>query len=282
MKIYNAYAKCILSGEHTVLRGGVAIVSSCKDFSLSLIVEDSENLEFLSGDFLIDEVLHGLLKKSFNYLTNSRLDVPVFKYILSGNIPVGKGLGFSAALSSVVADFCSEYTNKSDLKYILAHELENFFHGKSSGLDIVGVNSSTVVKFESIDKFYSIREGIPFNIAVTFCDTDRIIKTKKYVNQVFSKLECNFKYFNKIDNNMKKASLLMERAICYACIDSLVKSFELSFECYEKWGLVSEEDIFHISELYRKGAIAVRITGAGGYGSYLSVWGKKNNSLNFL
>ena len=282
MRIYKAYAKCILSGEHTVLRGGSAIVCSCKDFVLSLNVENSENLDFVSGDFLIDKELEFLLRKSFVWLTNNTLEVPVFKYVLSGNVPIGKGLGFSAALCSVVAGFCCEHTNKLELKYSLAHELENCFHGKSSGLDVVGVNASTVIKFESIDRFCSIENKIPFNVAVTFCDISQIIKTKSYVDQVFNKLESNFKHFNKVDSNMKKASFLMEKAICNGCLDSLIMSFKLSFECYEAWGLVNEADRSHINELYSKGAVAVRITGAGGYGSYLSVWGAKNDSLNFL
>jgi mevalonate kinase len=285
MKTYTAHAKCILSGEHTVIRGGDAIVTAYKKFFLSLTITSSKEVEFVCNDFdevLIKDLRH-LIATAMQHLTNNSLVIPNFRYELTGNFSARKGLGFSAALCSIVADFCCDYVNKVTLKYSLAHFLEHIFHGNSSGLDIVGVNADAIIKFKNMDNFYVIKDRLPFNIAVTFANTEQTIATKDCVKKVLDQKKSNITKFEQVDLQMKQASLLMERAICKICMDSLIESFNLSLDCYEKWGLVSARDRSHIVDLYKKGAIAVRITGAGGSGSFLSVWNEKClGDLDFL
>ncbi len=134
MKIsYSAPAKVILSGEHAVVYGKPALVSAINlrlGFSLW-----EENVKIKERNILF------ISQKVKNYLKNQKIafsDKP-FKFKIESEIPIGRGLGSSAALSvAAVAAFLDFYTSRQFEKKIvdnLAFQVEKYFHQNPSGVD---------------------------------------------------------------------------------------------------------------------------------------------------
>ena len=135
--IYSAPAKAILSGEHAVVYGKPALATAI-NLRLKFIVtklarsyKDSKSMKEIN--FISDEVKKYLIIQKIKYV-----DKP-FNYKIESEIPVGRGLGSSAALSvASVASFLEFYTGKQfDKKIIndIAFEIEKHFHSNPSGVD---------------------------------------------------------------------------------------------------------------------------------------------------
>ncbi|NJC27465.1 mevalonate kinase family protein [Neolewinella antarctica] len=125
-------AKVLLFGEHTVLRGGRGLAVPYG--RLSLRWEESKPDETLLrfGDYLKKEFSQELLD------TNSLEDHLLEDWRLTGNIPVGYGLGSSGAVCAAIFDrFATDKGRQlsgNELRHQLAR-MENYFHGDSSGTD---------------------------------------------------------------------------------------------------------------------------------------------------
>lgn len=136
-------SKCILSGEHTVLAGGDALVIPLHTFNLGIeYVEGHEFTVFFNGE---------LVSKDFLSILQSITEI---KEHLSGQlhitstIPQGSGLGSSAALCVGLSRLLQErgIVEENDI-FEWARNCENLFHGKSSGVDIAGVMAGGLVLF---------------------------------------------------------------------------------------------------------------------------------------
>lgn len=127
-------AKILLFGEHSVLKGSSALAVPTNKFNGKWTFEQRpEKLELSS--FLA-------YLKSNNQELNPNLNLSTFEADIAkgisftSNIPIGYGLGSSAALCAGVYD---RYANQKEialpnLKTIFA-KLESHFHGNSSGFD---------------------------------------------------------------------------------------------------------------------------------------------------
>ena len=135
------YGKCILSGEHSVLRGFPALVYPVFHHHLDMTYkENQEAFKIIKeGPFAkeLDFCLSPLFDKAFASLGKSRKDLKG-SLTLKSCIPVGAGLGASAVLSVAIACLMKE---KGWLENVVsfAKELESLFHGVSSGMDVCAV-----------------------------------------------------------------------------------------------------------------------------------------------
>lgn len=262
-------AKCILSGEHTVLNGGTAIVSPLKTYSTTLEYQESSlklEMFFNSRPFK---------KGILNLLQNLALLPRTFSGILNvnSNIPQASGLGSSAALCVAMANLLVQHG------YILAEKIfevarmcENLFHGKSSGVDIAGVMSNSVLLYTMDDgpcsfiptwqpHLYVSYSGIPSNTK------QAVAKVRKYRN--------NFPNTG-ADQSMENATQQIYNALTSIDIKSRLQQLRdglnQSSECFEEWGLIGDFLRTHQNKLIKAGAIAVKPTGSGVGGHVLSLW----------
>ena len=134
MKIsYTAPAKVILSGEHAVVYGKPALVSAINlrlKFNLWEVTKKINDKNIL----LISSKVKEYLEKEKIVFKNK-----FFDFKIESEIPVGRGLGSSAALSvAAVASFLEFYTEQKFEKEIvnnLAFQIEKHFHKNPSGVD---------------------------------------------------------------------------------------------------------------------------------------------------
>ncbi|OGV26560.1 MAG: mevalonate kinase [Legionellales bacterium RIFCSPHIGHO2_12_FULL_37_14] len=270
------YAKWILTGEHAVLRGHGAIVFPIATNKLTL--HYSAASKGLNADFtgqqgealhlLFWSVLeHGLklLAKSLNQIKGS--------FLLFNNIPIGVGMGASAALCVAVTRwFIYQGWLNNSAEFSFAKSLEDLCHGKSSGLDIVGVRAEGGVYFQNgVAK--PIEQTWEPHLYLSFCGQQGF--TLPCISKVEDLWLKDAVTAQKCDDKMHLSVMIAMKALAQKSehsLDMLANSINLAQECFNDWGLINATMANHIASLQELGAIAVKPTGSGSGGYLISLW----------
>jgi mevalonate kinase len=272
-----AFGKWILVGEHAVLRGCPALVFPIRTRSLELTyTETNEALEVeLNGDHGVELKLlvWTVLDKACEL---KKIDKSVLKGTLhlESSLPVGAGMGASAALCVALVRWLGHlgYVQESEY-YEFSRQLENIFHGESSGVDIAVALSGEGLQF--------VRDGARTPMTPAWKPKWYISYSGKRgvtldaVNKVKNMLAQNPEQGQKVDALMKEAVQKAGEALRMPEQEGfghLVKAISMAADCFEQWRLNDGEPQKHISWLKENGAVAVKPTGSGGGGYVLSLW----------
>jgi mevalonate kinase len=135
-----APGKIHLLGEHTSVYGKPALLAAI-DKSVSVSIESAKNGKGFSEHGKdreeLEQVLLSAIKKKF---TISK--IPKYKIEIKTDLPIGSGLGSSAAFSAASAAVLLTFLNLPNDKetiFEIAYEGEKFFHGNPSGGDLAAV-----------------------------------------------------------------------------------------------------------------------------------------------
>lgn len=274
-----SYGKMILVGEHAVLRGSPALVFPIKSRKLELNYSYSEApLELkLSGEHGQDLQLlvWGVLEKAFEQIKISR---SMLKGLLTieSSIPVGAGMGASAALCVALTKWLGHlgYVLEADY-YEFSRNLENLFHGESSGVDIAVALTGTGLRF--------VRNG-PRDVFTSQWEPRWYISysgkrgvTIDAVNKVKALLVKNPSKGQELDQRMQESVAEAEMALSQDSVlgfEKLKNALNKASSCFEEWELNDGLPSVHMNLLKEKGAVAVKPTGSGGGGYVISLWDK--------
>lgn len=260
MKIsYSAPGKVILSGEHAVVYGKPALVSAINlRLTFTIFLRSSK-------DGKLDKEILFISKEVRKYIINQKInfvDKP-FNFEINSEIPIGRGLGSSAALSvASVAAFLEFYTGKKFEKEIvngLAFQIEKHFHKNPSGVDNSAACFSGLILYQKQiclknldykisknigDKLFLIDSGQPKETTGEMVD---FVGTKN-VEKILSEMEI---VTNNLIISIKKQN------------ENLFKKYLVNNEkLLEKLGVVSEKTKKLLVELSKFGL--GKVTGAGG------------------
>lgn len=270
------HGKWILAGEHAVIRGHGALVSPINEKKLHLSYHQSTsklsaNYEGTCGadtHLLFWSVLEQgmqLLGRSLNSLHGH--------FNLDSNIPVGVGMGASAALCVAMARWFAAYDMLQHAEInSFARQLEHLFHGQSSGLDIAGVDATSSVYFQQ-GMCTPIEQHWQPQWFLSSCGQIGI--TSHCINQVHTLWQENPDHASKIDQQMADCVSLARAALETQSPNApmvLADAMNSAADCFQQWGLVSESLQRHMQNLRDAGAIAVKPTGSGGGGYVVSLW----------
>ena len=274
--------KWILAGEHAVLRGSPALVFPLESRVLEFNFEPkktssvSQNLEleFAGGHGEELQLLFwGVLEKACELKKIRRSN---FEGIVTmkSRIPVGAGLGASAALCVAVAKWFQDLRLVSENETPeFARLLENLFHGESSGVDIAVALSGKPLRFLRSENPTLLPLGWTPNFYLSYSGQRGV--TLECVNQVKKLFSVNPELAAATDQRMQMAVRQCEQALkenSERGFGPLAEALELASTCFKDWGLVEGPLQTHMEWLKSQGAVAVKPTGSGKGGYVLSLW----------
>jgi mevalonate kinase len=273
--------KWVLVGEHTVTRGGMAIVFPFPGVSLRLdfAPQRSERLKVSPPE--AEPVIYELLSI---YESGRRRDDgfswPTGRLTIQSDIPQGAGLGSSAALCSAVARWIASGAGLTANELAeTARSLESRFHGDSSGMDVAAALANAPIVFEKGCPPRILKlERVPH---FTLHDTGLRSNTSECVSRVKTFMDRNPDKALSVDRAMEAASykalkglLTYDRGNEQAGLEAIAEGMRMALDCFSAsaWNLIPETEQRLIHSLLADGALAAKPTGAGGGGMALALW----------
>jgi mevalonate kinase len=265
------FAKWILAGEHTVLRGGTALAFPIQTrfFDLEFVPghENSYQISLPKTSTVPADVFERTLLRGLEIL-NQNKDEITGTFFINSNIPLSSGLGGSASICAAVAKlfYRFEWLTSENL-FTFCRELENMYHGQSSGLDVATVLAARGISFHKDHGFENIELKWQPNWYLLHSGIHS--RTKDDINKV------NANRTDETDQQMRKAVDLAKQALSLDEVHGLPKLIEaqkMAADCFRAWNIVPAEMNQMMQELYKAGALAVKPTGSGGGGYILSLW----------
>ncbi len=275
------FGKWVLSGEHSVLRGGPALVYPLSSYYMDFHYKESAQPLRIkkqgSHSVGLDFAISPLLDKAINRASKKREDLTGLLTV-KNFIPFGAGLGASAAMCAGMASLFLHkgWIPKKRLR-ALAISLEDYFHGKSSGMDVAlalekkpllyqkGRIMRFLPKFKTKPILFLSYSGGRASTAVGVSQVSRFFRDHKSQAQL-------------ADKNMAQSVRLCVSALQEKGKDKLNKlltqALALGESCFRQWSLISYDLEKHSLYLKKRGALAVKPTGSGLGGYVISLWDK--------
>jgi len=264
-----ACGKVILLGEHAVVHGAPAIAAGIER-GAQASAERAEAVELWLGASLIQPDDDTPLGRALAALV-AELGAPPARVRASSDLPVGAGLGSSAALAVAIARALLELEGAAPLPRVLAAAgaWERVFHGNPSGIDTAAAASGGCIWFTRAGGPEPLQLARPLSLAIAVAGPPA--STKLMVDSVARLKERRPEVFAK----------------SLAGIESLVKNARLALEAGDLPGLgrlmdlnqmllsglmVSTQEIEAACRLARQaGALGAKLTGAGGGGAVVAL-----------
>ncbi len=260
--------KWVLAGEHSVLRGGVAVALPHLDSGLTLSFQSSREKGLRIYPPEAKPILRTLLESCDLSPQDENLKGTLR---IESGIPVGAGLGSSAALCVALTQWIASLRSIPEPKQPeLATSLENHFHGKSSGLDVAVISVQKPVSF-------TMKEGArPLEITqlprFTLHDTGLRAGTRECILKVENLRERDPGLFEKTDQAMNDAASAAIDGLARNDLGRVASAMRQAQECFEEWGLMPEKARALQKSLLHEGALAVKLTGGGDGGFLIALW----------
>ncbi|MGE3262205.1 MAG: mevalonate kinase [Bacteriovoracia bacterium] len=263
MKV-EVHGKCILLGEHSVVRGEPALVFplQSKKLRLEWKEENGGGLEVSAGDYA--QPFRLILERALELL-GKKLPGKKWSFTLVSEIPVRAGLGSSAALSVATVRFLEKIGIQSSDPFALALELENIFHGSSSGIDVAATLSEQPILFR--------RHAPPEPLSMAWqpklylFDSGLRSSTKACVEQVMALAR------PELDQRMGELVGAAKNALATPNgKKELANAMNEAADIFREWNLVPTAVEQQMQQLKSAGALAVKPTGSGNGGYILSLW----------
>lgn len=266
----SAPGKIILSGEHAVVYGKPEIITAI-DRRLRVDIQEfkkaAKPLIFSSQE--PTNLLKFAVKKIFKIL--GKFPQKNLQISVDSEIPVGSGLGSSAALAVATTTALFKYFNQPfDREKInkIAYEIEKKQHGHPSGGDNTIVTYGGFLWYRKETEFLKLFQPLKFNPRqlpeFVLINTGRPLETTgemvMHVKQLYDRSRSRIE---RILNEIEKVTKEMLVALSQAKKKAIILAIKRNESLLEELGVVSPFAQKVIREVGRKGGVA-KICGAGG------------------
>jgi mevalonate kinase len=289
MKTVQATApgKVILFGEHAVVYGRPAIAVPVADVQARATLESAKAgsgfriiASDLGQDYLLvqaqpDDPLAAIVQNTLRHVGQATPPEAILR--ITSTIPLGRGLGSGAAVSTAIvralAEFLDQPLPAADISR-LVYEVEKLHHGTPSGID------NTVVTFEQPVYFVKgmprstiqrLRVAQPFTLVIG--DTGIVSPTHKAVGDVRRRWQAAPEryegYFDEIAVIADQARAAIETGSLG--IEALGKLMNENQELLETLGVSSPELERLIEAARQAGAGGAKLSGAGLGGNMIAL-----------
>ncbi|MFB7935549.1 mevalonate kinase [Streptomyces sp. NPDC056049] len=277
-----AHAKSILLGEHAVVYGAPALALPVPQLSITASAGFSTRGGEPGGvSFTMTgsawkqvgtEASEGLCRLAADFRTSMGVDDERhLDVIIDGSIPLGRGLGSSAACARAVvlalADLCGvEVPERTAFE--LVQTAENVMHGKASGVDAVTVGASDPLLFQA-GEARTLRVGC--DALFVIADSGAVGSTKEAVERLRERFRLHAGTQEKF---VQRASELTREAVNTLAAG---RPEELGSLLTEYHGLLREAGLSTdrieamVSAALAAGSLGAKITGGGLGGCVLAL-----------
>lgn len=258
----SAPGKVILTGEHSVVYDKPAILAAV-NLRLSLSVERTKGWDKILSPEPEGLIKYGVEKLKSYYGLNFPLKIKV-----NSNIPIGCGMGSSAALSSALSGAFRKFAGcQWNLEKInnLAYEIEKKQHGNPSGADNTVSTYGGFIYYEKGKNPRFSHLSVDKNLPLLVLNTGRpnesteemVALVKKLVDKTPHRVKRVLKQIEKVTENFLEFLSGKEKF-------SLRKMIKENEMLLEKLGVVSPYVMRLVRKIESIGG-AAKITGAGGF-----------------
>ena len=280
--IAHAPSKVILFGEHAVVYGRPAVALPVLDLQATAVVEDTDagagitiiaedlNRTFNLFDVPRDDPLRVIVSATLGRLgVGMRIDL---KITVSSSIPIARGLGSGAAVSTAIARALGEHLGQwltSRALSDLVFEVEKIHHGTPSGID------NTVIAFEKPVYFikdktrdvFWVRE--PFRLVIG--DTGVASSTRIAVGDVRAAWERNRERYDEIFDEIGTLAQMGREAIEVGAVETIGRLMDANQKLLRLLDVSSPELEGLIEAAKQGGALGAKLVGAGRGGNMAAV-----------
>ena len=289
----STHSKLIMVGEHAVVYGKPAIAlpfpvieatstvkkMSGTKFSTAIIIDC---LYFVGSLEEVPEKMSGIaacIKETLRDLNEKPEGLHIR---LTSTIPVGRGLGSSAAVAiAIVKSLFSFHGQELTQKKLMAlvHIAETHAHGNPSGIDMAAASSDLPIWFQKEEKPTPLQIGAPFHLVVA--DTGRIGDTRMAVESIRGKYQTNPVATQQVIDLLGEITYTAKDALLNGELELLGNALNAAQNELIKLG-VSDEGIDNLVRVAREaGALGAKLTG-GGRGGCIIALAKDERHANKL
>lgn len=266
--IYSAPGKVILSGEHAVVYGKPALVCAI-DKRLTLTLMEAETTHYTDT---VMPIVEGTVRE-FLRQRKEVIKKCGYTYSISSNIPMGRGLGSSAAYSATIAAGLLELFTGREWSIpeinICAYKIEKYFHKNSSGVDTSTSVMGGLIYYRKEFEFLKTISSLSVKIPKHFTDMLFLIDTGKPIESTGDMVQQVGSAFNthptKVEGLLNEIEKITKRFVVALMKEDSVlfqKSIRENEDALEKLGVVSSSTIALLRQLKEYGV--GKVTGGGG------------------
>ncbi len=283
----SAPAKIHLLGEHSVVYGKPALLSTI-NLRIFVTVKGIDPKSEVRKKLRIQTIVEKILKKQL------KKDIPPYELEIKSDIPIGAGLGSSAAISSaLITTLLSLVKHELDLNLVndLTYQAEKVLHGNPSGGDNTTVVHGGMLWYrketDDIKLFYPIPYKAHPNIKNFFLINSGkpSESTKQMIEIVATKFTQTPTKINKILDDQEALTKKLLSALKNGEESKVIAIIKNAQQNLERMGVVGKKAKKIIKAVEKSGG-AAKICGAGGVkdgsGMILVYLKKERTITNFL
>jgi mevalonate kinase len=282
LTVAHAPGKAILFGEHAVVYGRPAVAVPVLDVQATAAVEDAHPgsgiiiaARDLGRTFGLFDAPHDDPLRVIVSATLSRLGVGMqvdLKITVSSTIPVARGLGSGAAVSTAIVRALAQHMDgwlTSRAVSDLVFETEKIYHGTPSGIDntVIAFGKPVFfVKDKMVDVFWT---GVPFQIVIG--DTGVTSPTRVAVGDVRAAWERDRERYEEIFDEIGTLAHMGREAIEAGDVEAMGRLMDANQKLLCLLDVSSPELEGLVEAARQGGALGAKLSGAGRGGNMIAV-----------
>ncbi|AFT84002.1 mevalonate kinase, putative [Borreliella garinii NMJW1] len=254
-------AKILFLGEHSAVYG-FPVIGATVPIYMDLVYSVSKNWKYLGKSST-------RLNSLISFIVSNYNKVNPIEFVVISEIPIGVGLGSSASLSLCFAEYITSHFEYRDCnKILLANQIENIFHGKSSGMDIKLIDLGGTFYLEKKEDVFNSKKLKDSGFYFLIGAIKRDFTTKEIVVNLKKQLLSNadlFVFIEKLGLAVSNAYTAFHNKDVY----SLANEMNVAHYFLKSLGLSNDTLDWLISSGIELGALSGKLSGSGKGGAFI-------------